>query len=67
MAKSGGIMAAVSLVLTVLASAVISPLCGLCTVVVIGPGAGYLAGMFAKPLASGDSAKAGAAPPVAGN
>ena len=59
MIKAGLILGAVMLVLGV-GGSLLSPLCVPCLAVMAGIGAGYLAGVFDKPLTSGDSAKVGA-------
>jgi hypothetical protein len=59
MFKSGLIIGAVMLVLTIGAS-LLTPLCVPCLALLAGAGAGYLAGMFDKPSASGASAQTGA-------
>jgi hypothetical protein len=59
MLKSGLIVGAVMLVLS-LGGSLITPLCVPCLALIVGIGAGYLAGTFDKPLASGASAQVGA-------
>ncbi len=59
MLKSGLIIGAVTLVLASILG-FIFPLCIPCLAILVGAGAGYLAGMFDKPQASGNSAKIGA-------
>ncbi len=59
MIKAGLILGAVMLVLGV-GGSLISPICVPCLAVAAGIGAGYLAGVFDKPLTSGGSAKVGA-------
>ncbi len=59
MIKAGLILGAVMLVLGI-GSSLISPLCVPCLAVIAGIGAGYLAGVFDKPLTSGGGAKVGA-------
>lgn len=60
MVKSGLIFGAVMFLLVLLAAAVISPFCALCVPLLAGLGAGYLAGVFDKPLSGGESAWRGA-------
>jgi hypothetical protein len=60
MLKSGLIVGAVSFLLSVVAGAVVSPLCGFCVGLFAGLGAGYLAGLFDKSPDSGGAAKSGA-------
>ncbi len=59
MIKSGLILGVVTLVLGI-GAALVSPFCVPCVAILAGLGAGYLAGVFDKPLDSGASAKAGA-------
>lgn len=59
MIKAGLILGAVMLVLGI-GGSLITPLCVPCLAVLAGIGAGYLAGVFDKPLTSGESAKVGA-------
>ena len=59
MIKAGLILGAVMLVLGI-GGSLLSPLCVPCLAVMAGVGAGYLAGVWEKPLTSGDSAKVGA-------
>lgn len=59
MTKAGLILGAVMLVLGI-GGSLISPICVPCLAMVAGIGAGYLAGVFDKPLTSGGGAKAGA-------
>lgn len=59
MLKSGLIIGVVMLVLTI-GVALITPLCVPCLALLAGAGAGYLAGVFDKPSASGASAQTGA-------
>lgn len=59
MTKAGLILGAVMLVLGI-GGSLISPVCVPCLAAVAGIGAGYLAGVFDKPLTSGGSAKVGA-------
>lgn len=59
--KAGGIVAAIALVLVLLASAGLSPLCGIvCLAPLAGLAAGYLAGVFDKPGTGEAGAKCGA-------
>ena len=60
MLKSGLIIGAVSLLLSAIAGAVVSPLCGFCVGIFAGLAAGYVAGLFDKPADSGAAAKSGA-------
>lgn len=60
MVKSGLIVGAVMFLFVLGLAAVISPFCALCVPLLTGLGAGYLAGVFDKPLANGDAAKRGA-------
>jgi hypothetical protein len=60
MRRSGLIAAAVMLVLTI-GTTLISPYCVPCLAILVGLGAGALAGMFDKPADSGACAKSGAA------
>jgi hypothetical protein len=59
MLKSGLIVGAVMLVLS-LGGSLLTPLCVPCLALVVGIGAGYLAGTFDNPIASGASAQVGA-------
>ena len=59
MLKSGLIIGAITLVLASILG-FIFPLCIPCLAILVGAGAGYLAGMFDKPGDSGGSAKLGA-------
>jgi hypothetical protein len=59
MLKSGLIIGSVMLVLS-FGGSLITPLCVPCLALIVGGGAGYLAGTFDKPLASGASAQVGA-------
>lgn len=59
MSKSGLIMAAVALVLAI-GGTVISPLCTPCIALLLGAGAGYLAGVFDKPVEKSAATKSGA-------
>lgn len=59
MLKSGLIVGAVTLVLGI-GLTLISPYCVPCLAIFAGLGAGYLGGIFDKPLETGSSAKAGA-------
>lgn len=59
MVKAGLILGAVMLVLGI-GGSLISPICVPCLAMAAGIGAGYLAGVFDKPLTSGGSAKVGA-------
>ena len=59
MIKAGLILGAVMLVLGI-GGSLISPICVPCLAVAAGIGAGYLAGVFDKPITSGGSAKVGA-------
>lgn len=59
MLKSGLIVGAVTLVVTIGAS-FLSGLCGPCVALIAGLAAGFLAGVFDKPLDNGGSAKSGA-------
>jgi hypothetical protein len=59
--KSGIIVGIGAFVLAFAASAGISPLCGmLCVAPIAGLVAGYLAGVFDRPVSGGDGAKSGA-------
>lgn len=60
MVKSGLIVGAVMFLFVLGLAAVISPLCALCVPLLTGLGAGYLAGVFDKPLSNGEAAKRGA-------
>ncbi len=60
MSKAGLIGIALSFVLSVIA-ALIAPLCGLCVVVVVGLVAGYLSGVFDRPMTGALAARTGAA------
>ena len=60
MLKSGLIVGAISFVLALVGSFIISLICGPCVAIFGGLGAGYLAGMFDKQGMSGASAKSGA-------
>ncbi len=59
MSKSGLIMAVVAMVLAI-GGTVISPLCTPCLVLFLGAGAGYLAGVFDKPVEKSAATKSGA-------
>ena len=59
MLKSGLIIGGVMLILAI-GGSLITPLCVLCLALLAGVGAGYLAGVFDKPLASGPAAQGGA-------
>ncbi|MBN2390559.1 MAG: hypothetical protein JXR84_07545 [Anaerolineae bacterium] len=59
MIKAGLILGAVMLVLGI-GGSLLSPICVPCLAVMAGVGAGYLAGVWEKPLTSGGSAKVGA-------
>lgn len=59
MIKAGLILGAGMLVLGI-GGSLLSPLCVPCLAVIAGVGAGYLAGVFDKPLTSGGGAKVGA-------
>jgi hypothetical protein len=59
MLKSGLIAGAVTFILA-LGFTLLSPLCVPCLALFLGLGAGYLAGVFDKPLDNGSSAKSGA-------
>ncbi len=65
MVKSGLILGIVALLLTA-GIVLISPLCSPCLVIFLGLGAGYLAGVFDKPLTNGATAKSGAIAGVIG-
>lgn len=60
MVKSGLIVGAVMFLLVLVLAMAISPLCALCVPLLTGLGAGYLAGVFDKPISNGDAAKRGA-------
>ncbi len=60
MVKSGLIVGAVMFLFVLVLAAVISPLCALCVPLLTGLGAGYLAGVFDKPISNSDAAKRGA-------
>jgi hypothetical protein len=66
MVKSGLIVGAVMFVFVLGLAAVISPFCALCIPLLTGLGAGYLAGVFDKPISNGDAAKRGAGAIAAG-
>jgi hypothetical protein len=59
MLKSGIILGVIGFVLTIGVS-IFSPLCALCIGILLGLAAGYLAGVFDRPLDSGSAAKRGA-------
>lgn len=59
MFKSGAMAAGLMLILGGLTT-LISPLCVPCLALLVGVGAGYLAGVFDRPLDSGGATKAGA-------
>jgi hypothetical protein len=59
MVKAGLILGAVMLVLGI-GGSLITPICVPCLAMLAGVGAGYLAGVYEKPLTSGDGAKVGA-------
>lgn len=65
MVKAGLILGAVMLILGI-GGSLITPICVPCLAILAGVGAGYLAGVYEKPLTSGDSAKAGAIAGVIG-
>jgi len=60
MVKSGLIVGAVMFLFVLGLAATLSPFCALCVPLLTGLGAGYLAGVFDKPLANSDAAKRGA-------
>lgn len=60
MVKSGLIVGAIMFLLVLVLAAVISPLCALCIPLLTGLGAGYLTGVFDKPISNGEAAKRGA-------
>ena len=60
MIKAGFIAGAVALVLVLASAATISPFCALCPGILVGLGAGYLAGIFDKPVDGKQGAKSGA-------
>ena len=60
MLKSGLIVGGVALVLAICAIVVVSPICTPCLALVLGAGAGYLAGQFERPLTSDAAMKRGA-------
>jgi len=60
MVKSGLIVGAVMFLFVLALAAIISPLCALCVPLLTGLGAGYLSGVFDKPLNNGEAAKRGA-------
>lgn len=59
MVKAGIILAIVMVVLGA-GGSLITPICVPCIAVMAGVGAGYLAGVYARPTTSGETAKAGA-------
>ena len=59
MLKSGLIFGAIATLLSVVA-ALVSPLCVPCLAIFLGLGAGYLAGVFDKPIDNGGASRAGA-------
>ena len=59
MVKSGIILGIVALILIVGSTFLLSPLCSPCWGIVIGLAAGYLAGVFDKPLTQNDMIKKG--------
>ncbi len=60
MLKSGLIIGAVAFLSAAGAAAIVSPLCAVCVGVLLGLPAGYLAGVFDKPMDSGEALKFGA-------
>lgn len=60
MVKSGIIIGAVGFVLVLVSSVFISPVCAPCWGLILGLGAGYLAGVFDKPQNNNDAMKKGA-------
>ncbi len=60
MVKSGIIIGAVGFVLVLVSSVLFSPVCAPCWGVILGLGAGYLAGVFDKPQHNNDAIKKGA-------
>lgn len=60
MVKSGLILGAVMFLFVLGLAAVISPFCALCVPLLTGLGAGYLSGVFDKPLSNSNAAKRGA-------
>jgi hypothetical protein len=60
MIRSGLIFGAVSFLLTLASATLISPLCAPCLGLILGLGAGYVAGSFDKPSLLSDSIKKGA-------
>lgn len=60
MVKSGLIVGGAMFLLVLGLAAIISPFCALCVPLLTGLGAGYLTGVFDKPLSNGEAAKRGA-------
>jgi hypothetical protein len=60
MLKSGIIFGLIGFVLVLGVSVLISPFCSICFTVLLGLGAGYVAGVFERPLDSGEAWKRGA-------
>jgi hypothetical protein len=60
MVKSGIIIGAVGFLLVLISSVLISPVCAPCWGLILGLAAGYLAGIFEKPLNNNDTIKKGA-------
>lgn len=60
MVKSGIIIGAVGFVVVLISSVLISPICAPCWGLILGLGAGYLAGVFDKPQNNNDTIKKGA-------
>jgi hypothetical protein len=59
MVKSGLIFGAISFVLVLGSAVLITPFCAPCVGLVLGLAAGYVAGVFDKPINSGESIKKG--------
>ncbi len=60
MVKSGLIIGAVMFLVVLGLAAILSPFCALCVPLLTGLGAGYLTGVFDKPITNSDAARRGA-------
>ncbi len=60
MYRSGLILGGITLLVTAVVTAAISPICTPCFVFFLGAGAGYVTGLFNKPSSNGNASKAGA-------
>lgn len=60
MYRSGLILGGITLLISAVVTAAISPICTPCFVIFLGVGAGYVTGLFNKPPSNGIASKAGA-------